>query len=256
MTPIPISRLVRRTHRFDVAERPDFFAMIDQQASMVVDLAIALGEVLQGRESAHSVRLLDLEQRRDELQRRNRAAVNSVFHPSAGADEIPWTMEALDRSAAYLLRTVHRFHPSWSVPDEATHQMVTVIRQATESLQQGYSRLANGSPVAELDADAAIGSKTLLSSYRDPACQAIRDAGAGRRSTPKDPFVQLPQQASDDAAGWFYELYENLHEIAQELAGAGAILKIWSRRLSAGRHGDGGGTSAAWSALSLQTSVS
>ena len=50
VTPIPISRLVRRTHRLDVAERPDFFAMIDQQVSMVVDLAMALGEVLQGRE--------------------------------------------------------------------------------------------------------------------------------------------------------------------------------------------------------------
>ena len=61
------------------AERPDFLAMIDQQAGMVVDLAMALGEVLQGRESAHSLRLLDLEQRRDELRRRNRAAVNSCL---------------------------------------------------------------------------------------------------------------------------------------------------------------------------------
>jgi len=101
-----------------------------------------------------------------------------------------------------------------------------------------------------------IGSKTLLSSYRDPACQAMRNAGAGRRSTPQDPFVQLPQQASDDRAGWLYELYENLNGIAQELAGAGAILKRWSRRLSAGRHGDGGGASGAWSPASFSTSVS
>ncbi|WP_186405726.1 hypothetical protein [Candidatus Accumulibacter aalborgensis] len=224
--------------------------MIDQQAGMVVDLAMALGEVLQGRESAHSLRLLDLEQRRDELRRRNRAAVNSMLSRSSGVDEIPWTMEALDLSAASLLRTVHRFHPLWSVPDEATRQMVAVIRQATASLQQGYSRLANGSPAAELDADAAIGSKMLLIRYRDPAFKAMRDAGAGRYSTPQDQLVQLPPQASDDPAGWLCDLYDNLNGITQELAGAGVILKRWSRRLTAGRHGDSGGASGAWSPAS------
>ena len=43
---------------------PEPFSMIDQQAGLVVKLARILGEVLQGKESAHSLRLHDLEQRR------------------------------------------------------------------------------------------------------------------------------------------------------------------------------------------------
>lgn len=79
MRTIQIPAVVRVRGRGAAVELPDFFAMIDQQARMVVSLARTVGEILQGKESAYSVRLLDLEQRREELRRRNLAAVGSAF---------------------------------------------------------------------------------------------------------------------------------------------------------------------------------
>ena len=52
------------------AAAPEPFTMIDQQAGLVVKLAKILGEVLQGKESAYSLRLQNLDQRREELRRR------------------------------------------------------------------------------------------------------------------------------------------------------------------------------------------
>ncbi len=89
---------------------PEPFSMIDQQAGLVVKLARILGEVLQGKESAHSLRLHDLEQRREELQRRHRAAVIAMPEACVGVDELQWTLETLDRVAAGLFRTARRCH--------------------------------------------------------------------------------------------------------------------------------------------------
>jgi hypothetical protein len=167
VTTIAIPQFVQRVRppAFS-AEPPDFFSMIDQQARMVVNLARTASEVLQGKESAHSLRLLDLEQRREELQRRNRAAVDSMLELCPGVEEIHWTMETLDRAAAGLFRAARSFHQLLSGPDEVAGQMLGVIQKAAESLQHGYARLANGSPVAECDADAAMASRHVLGRYR------------------------------------------------------------------------------------------
>jgi hypothetical protein len=167
VTTIAIPKIVQRVRppAFP-AETPDFFSMIDQQARMVVNLARTASEVLQGKESAHSLRLLDLEQRREELQRRNRAAVDSMLELRSGIEEIHWTMETLDRAAAGLFRTARSFHQLLSGPDEVAGQMLGVIQKAAESLQHGYARLANGSPAAECDADEAMASRHVLGRYR------------------------------------------------------------------------------------------
>ncbi|MBK7954475.1 MAG: hypothetical protein IPK02_11250 [Candidatus Accumulibacter sp.] len=230
MTNIALAQVVRRVRPpVRAAEVPDFLAMIDQQTTMVVNLARLVGEVLQGKESTHSLRLLDLEQRREELQRRNQAAVHSLPDRHARLDEIHWTMSALDRAAAVLFQTARGFQQLRSTPDEAASQMMLVVQKAIESLQQGYAQLASGSPAAEFEADAAIGSESALSSYRSlgwPGSDAGQSLAASRN--------QAATPAERSFAGrWLDELYGNLNNIAHELAGAGAILKSWSRQLSA-----------------------
>lgn len=231
VTPISMTPAVRRTRRrVAVAELPDFFAMIDRQASMVVDLARTVGDVLEGRESAHSVRLLELEQRRDELQRRSQAAAHSLPGLGGDVDEIRRTMEALDGAAARLLRTAHGCRQFRQGADETCSRMMAVIEKASASLQHGYARLANGSPAAAVDADYAIESTSALT-----RCRVV--------ATPKLPRVPVDCCAREDSAGTMErtvacidphrdELHESLCDIAQELAGAGAILKEWSDRLS------------------------
>jgi hypothetical protein len=215
------------------AETPDFFSMIDQQARMVVNLARTASEVLQGKESAHSLRLLDLEQRREELQRRNRAAVDSMLELRSGIEEIHWTMETLDRAAAGLFRTARSFHQLLSGPDEVAGQMLGVIQKAAESLQHGYARLANGSPAAECDADEAMASRHVLGRYRAQTLWGSADQSpVSSRDQPSAPA----EGRSPGRTFWLNELYDNLNDIAQELSGAGAILKGWTRQLTAGLH--------------------
>lgn len=230
VTNIALAQVERRVRPpVRAAEMPDFFAMINRQAKLVVNLSRIVGEVLQGRESTHSLCLLDLEQRREELQRRNQAAVSSVHDRHARLDEIDWTMNALDRSAAGLFQIARSLDHLRSTRNEVASQMILIIQHAIESLQHGYAQLADGSPAAECSADAAIGSKSALASYRSLALQGI-DQGQELAQ-----FTRRPETSSGSPgrALWLYELHGVLAGIAHELADAGSILKGWSRQLSA-----------------------
>lgn len=212
---------------------------------MVANLARALGEIVQGKESIHSVRLLDLEQRREELRRRHRAAVHSLIARAVSVDEIDGTMEALDRAAVSLLRTARGLHEFRRAPQEAACRMMTLIERATESLRHGYTRLANGSPAAELDADEAIGSKNALSNYRVIGRQAtFLVANPGH-----SPNAFEADQVAGDHSFELGKLYGHLTDVAHELASAGGILKKWSQRLSAGRYPKGAEPIAGWGSL-------
>ncbi|KFB67544.1 hypothetical protein [Candidatus Accumulibacter vicinus] len=223
MTTIAVSQVVSRVRSsVGAADTPDFFSMIDQQARMIVNLARVVADVLQGKESAHSLRLIDLEQHRQELQRRHQAVVDSL--PHSGLEEIRSTMEALDRAAAVLIRTARDCLSGGSNPDATVFQMMGVIRKAIESLRHGYTRLANGSTVAEFDADAAIASQRALVCWRTFDDQREVAAAEGWHRT-------SPSGVSPDRSCRLNGLYENLYDIARELSRAGVILKVWSRRL-------------------------
>jgi len=255
VTHTALAQVVRRARPLlCAAEVPDFFAMLDEQARMAVSLARIVGEVLQGRESSHSLRLFDLEQRREELQRRNRAAVHAVHQLLSGVDEIRSTMLSLDRVAAGLFQTARAFHQLRLTPDEAGSRMLLVIEKAIESLQLGYARLANGSPAAEFDADAAIGSRDIVASYRSLGLEGAAVAVEQRLATAEDRFAACPETAPEASVGsracWIDALYGNLLAVAHELAGAGATLRNWSRKLSVGMRD--ASTAAAMCALSPQ----
>jgi len=235
MTMIPFAEIVRRT-RPPVRRSglPDFFGLIDQQASVVVSLAKAVGEILQGKESARSVRLFDLEQRRQELRRRNQAAVESLFGFTEGAEEIQWTMDSLDQAAARLFRTASDFS-QWSVGlDDAAREMMAVILKASESLQQGYIGLANGWPLGELNVGEAMGSRNVLGSYRAMALRELLLTGSVPALRSEEEFATSLPFAANDRERWLHELYDSLDDIAQHLASAAGILRRWSLRLSAG----------------------
>ena len=196
--------------------------MIERQAKMVVKVARTVGEIVQGKESAHSLHLLDLEQLRAELGRRNQAAVSSATDLRGSVDEILRTMETLDRAAACLFLAAHDFDQL--APDETSCQMMRVIQKAATSLLHGYTRLANGSPAAELDADAAIGSRKVLGRYRELPKAESRGASS---------HALRREQALSGRDFRLYGLHGHLSDTAHELAAAGTILKRWSGRLSA-----------------------
>ena len=112
--------------------------------------------------------------------------------PCVWADELRWTLETLDRVAAGLFRAARRCHHSLAGPDEATGEIVAAIQKAAANLRQGYARLANGSPAAELDAEAALAGKEGLAGSR-AGTLAGRGGALLRGARRLGPLALLPQ---------------------------------------------------------------
>lgn len=229
----PISQIVRRVRPVvTVPELADFVSMIDRQARLLVKVATTASEIIEGKESSHAVRLLELEQRREELKRRNYAALDSIPNLRPSIDEIRSTMDALDRAAARLFVTGRDFHQWCSDSDEAIRRMMTVIRNAAGSLQHGYAQLRNGSSAAEFDADEAIGCKNAMDRHRP---LALRETTTSDQQRPLPPVAQVapkPDPTSLVGASCQEDLYANLNDIVEELVGAGIILRNWSQGLA------------------------
>lgn len=228
-------RVLRSLHASaaDSAVGTDLFAMLDRQAGMVVRLAAVVGEVLQGKESAHSLRLHDLEQSREEIQRRNLAALRSI---NAGMDDMHRTMESLNRGAAGLFQAARGFHQMLSGRSEATGKMMVVIQKAAANLQHGYARLANGSLIAESDADAAMASRSALWNLQALGLNGRPDAGDCAAVRSQECICVHRDGICPGCAFSVHDLHGALEGVAQDIAVAGAILKRWSRQQSAGLH--------------------
>lgn len=210
------------------------FSTIEQQAQTVVRLATAAEAVLQGRESAHSVRLFDLEQRREELWRRSRAAIDSLADDSRGLEDVRWTMESLDRAAAELFRTATACHAGNCASGVSIGRMLLHIRRESEGLQDGYAGLARGGSCVQCGAGDAEGSRNPLGSYRAMALlELLPAAGAAWPQSP-DELAAIYGPHAADGAPWIAQMHEALRDIVRELASAGAILKRISQRLADG----------------------
>ena len=238
VTAIATPQAVRSPHTLaaDAAVGSDLFAMLDRQAGMVVKLAVVVGEVLQGKESAHSLRLHDLEQSREELQRRSLAALRSMPNINGGVDDMYRTMESLNRGAAGLFQAARGFHQMLSGPNAATGKMMIVIQKAATNLQHGYARLANGSLIAEFDAEAAMASESALRNLQALGLHGAPDAGDRAAISSRERISTHRDGTSPGCAFSVHDLHGTLDGIAQEIAVAGGILKRWSRQQSAGLH--------------------
>ncbi len=150
----------------------------------------------------------------------------------SGVEDVRGTIETLSRAAVRLFQAARGCQQLRAVPAEVSRRMLAVVQAAAESLQHGYGRLANGSPAAESDADEAIASRHVLGSYRVLALQELLAVECRDLSRPTGGVVGAPGARAGEATFWFAELYGYLNDVAQELAGAGTILKKWSQRLS------------------------
>jgi len=193
----------------------ELFGTIEQQALTVVRLAGAAEDVLQGRESAHSLRLFELDQRREELWYRSRSAIASFADQWRGLEDVDGTMESLDRAAAGLFRSATVGHSGEPEAGGFLGRMLRHIRREGESLQEGYAGLARGWPSAQFDADDAQGSRNPLGSYRGLALlELLSPAAAG--------------------ASWIAPMHAALSDVVRELAGAAELLLRLSQRLADG----------------------
>ena len=212
------------------------FSTMEQQAQTLVRLARAADAVVQGRESAHSVRLLDLDQRREDLWRRSCAAIDSLADHShrGGLDDVRCTSDSLDRAAAGLFRAATACRCGHPAAGESIGLMLRHIRREGEGLQDACAGLARGDSSVQFAAGDACGSRNPLGSYRAMALlELLPVAGSGWRPAPDDlADVSGPQAGS--GASWAAQMHPALRDVMSELAGAGAILKRLAQRLADG----------------------
>lgn len=223
----------------------ELFGTIEQQALTVVRLAGAAEDVLQGRESAHSLRLFELDQRREELWYRSRSAIASFADQWRGLEDVDGTMESLDRAAAGLFRSATVGHGGEPEAGGFLGRMLRHIRREGESLQEGYAGLARGWPSAQFDADDAQGSRNPLGSYRGLALlELLSPAAAGAPSAPAEQPLPMHGPHVGAGASWLTPMHAALSDVVRELAGAADILLRLSQRLADGgtrfRLGDAG----------------
>lgn len=225
-----------RIYKSSSEVEPDFLTMVEQQVAIVVTVTRTVADIVRGKESAHSLLLLDLEQRCEELWRRHAANLCSCEGlMNAGLPDIVATMEALKRVVVRLFRAARGCQQMHTVPDDLSCRMIGVIQQTIESLRCGYARLANSSPAAETDAARAIaGNEDLRDSAQGHGVRQTPIGGCccGAALSPAAPAGQIPFAAPFGRG----QLHSHLHEIGDELAQVGLILRQWSRRLSAAGH--------------------
>jgi len=212
------------------------FSTMEQQAQTLVRLAKAADAVVQGRESAHSVRLLDLDQRREDLWRRSCAAIDSLADRShrGGLDELRSTSESLDRAAAGLFRTATACGCGYPAAGESIGLMLRHIRREGEGLQDACAGLARGDSAVPFAAGDACGSRNPLGSYRSMALlELLPVAGAGWRPA-QDDLAEVAGPAAVSGESWQAQMLAALHEVVGELTGAGEILKRLAQRLADG----------------------
>jgi hypothetical protein len=212
------------------------FSTMEQQAQTLVRLAKAADAVVQGRESAHSVRLFDLDERREDLWRRSRAAIDSLagHRASGGVEDLRCTSERLDRAAAGLFRTAAACGTVHTASGASIGQMLRRIRQEGEGLQDVCAGLARGGSSVRFAAGDACGSLNPLGSYRSMALlELLPVAGSGWRPT-QDDLAEFSGSPVASGESWAAQMHAALHDVVRELAGAAEILKRLAQRLADG----------------------
>ncbi|MCM8613730.1 hypothetical protein [Accumulibacter sp.] len=222
------------------------FSTMEQQAQTLVRLAKAADAVVQGRESAHSVRLFDLDQCRENLWRRSCAVIDSLAdHGRSGElEDLRCTSERLDRAAAGLFRTATACRCVHAASGALIGQMLRRIRCEGEGLRDACAGLASGEPsVPPSAAGDACGSLNPLGSYRSLALlELLPGTGLVWRQAP-DELAAMPGPHAASSESWATQMHAALHEVVRELAGAGEILRRLAQRLADGlalqQHGAG-----------------
>lgn len=243
---IELSSMVRRSRPIAPAVGwCGVFSTMEQQAQTLVRLAKAADAVVQGRESAHSVRLFDLDQCREDLWRRSCAAIDSLADHgrNGGLEDVRWTSESLDRAAAGLFRTATACRCVQDASGAWIGQTLRHIRREGEGLRDACAGLARGEPSVPYAAGEACGSLNPLGSYRSMALLELLAVSGSDWRQPADELAGISGPRAASGESWATQMQAALHDVVRELAGAGEILKRLAQRLADGlalqQHGPG-----------------
>lgn len=211
----------------------DYFALIEQQVQALRDQTKMVGDIMNGRQSAHAFAVLEIEFRWGELGWQRDAVVSHRRRSGSDFREICQLIVSLERAAEALGRIIVCFKGTRQLADQGSRRMLMHVEQAIQSLSRGNRRLAKGCSAANLDLAATI----------SIAEQLLSQCAVGQRSTPAEETGKALEPCASGGITLGHEcaaqdalvrtLHENLFQIGSELMLAATFLRDWLLRMTA-----------------------
>lgn len=210
----------------------DHFSVIDQQVDALRSLTRMVSDIMNGKQSAHAVGVLEFELQWDAVRRQNMTVIRAMRGSGSDFDEVRLTLESLERAAVGLWRIVAVCKGlRWSA-DQGSRRMMTMVEQAIQSLGRGNRRLAKGYSVANLEAAAAMASDKHLLAQRvsEQRSTAAADAQAALQGKGNEVMPPALEYGAQDL--FVRTLQENVVQVGEAIAVAAGCLKEWSQRMT------------------------
>lgn len=155
---------------------PDFHELLNQQCDLMVAGMNELVAYMRTNSEVHAQQLFELERQGDALTASNMTILHQSFATPFDREDIYRSIAAINEIMNYAKTTVREMQVLKLGPDEHTLALAELLYQGTQSLQQGYSRLANQPLLAEADAEAARDTERTIENIYRMALSELFDA--------------------------------------------------------------------------------
>jgi len=204
---------------------PDFFGLLNDQCDVAVTALATLVEYMKDGKLETAQRVRDFEHQGDRLKLRNMDILNRSFSTPIDREDIYLAIASIDHVINYAKTTVREMEVLNLEPDSYTLEMAELLSQGTDSLSQGYQKLAKQPLDAEWATKAVRKAERTVEKVYRRAIAELYD---------EDALAELIHQAEQDPIPKAVmaiihmqkrrEVYRHLSNAADRLAHAGDIL--------------------------------
>ncbi len=133
----------RRRRLFDrfFPRNPDFFALLEEQAGLMVHSVGLLGRYMEDGDPDSGDQVKEEEHAADKVKARNLHLLNQAFSTPMDREDIYRAITHLDHVVNYCKSTVIEMDLLHVEPDEHTREMVETLEEGARAIYQGFARL-------------------------------------------------------------------------------------------------------------------
>jgi len=223
---------------------PDFYGLLNEQCSTLVESAGALVQFMQSGQQQYADRVRALEHAGDQLKLRNLDILHRAFSTPMDREDIYRAVFAIDNVLNYAKSTVREMTSLGLPPDNHTLAMAELLKRGADALQEGFTALERNPQKAEADADRARKTERETEKVYRAALAELFDANhylatltSAQRAEAENVGVLLeplgPARSAAMATGLAFmleilkrrEIYRHMSNAADRVAAAGDVLR-------------------------------
>ncbi len=202
---------------------PNFHALLNNQAKLMVEATSHLYEFMCSGNEMHASHVIELEHKGDKIKTENMAILHQAFATPFDREDIYRAIAAIDEVLNYTKTTVREMQALQLGPDEHTCLMAEQLYTGAVALQQGYARLAKQPLLSEKDAEAARKTERKTEKLYRKALSELFDA---------EHYVSTltPEQEATENSLEVLMQQLNTRELAAVGSAIGFVIEILKRR--------------------------